>query len=75
MILGIYTKNRKKDKLWSFFTTAKTVELASKTREQLVKELREIGYDEAEAVVQKFDSVYDVPQTIGIVKPTKELYS
>lgn len=75
MILGIYVKNRKKDKLWSLFTVSKDLETAKKTSKKLIKEFREIGYDDADAVVQKFDDAYDIPGTINEIKPEAQLYN
>lgn len=74
MILGIYVKNRKRDK-WSLFTVSKDLETANKTRKKLIQEFKEIGYDDADAVVQQFKDVYDIPGTIDRIKPQEHLYN
>jgi len=74
MILGIYVKNRKKDK-WSLFTVAKDLEIARKTSKKLIKEFQEIGYVDADAIIQKFDNMYDIPGTLDIVRSEKQLYN
>jgi len=74
MILGIYIKNRKKDK-WSLFTVSKDLEVAKKTSKKLIKEFQEIGYVDADAIVQKFDNVHDIPGTLDNVKREVELYN
>jgi hypothetical protein len=74
MILGVYVKNRKKDK-WSLFTVGQDLELAQKQSKKLIQEFRDIGYDEADAVVQKFDNAFDIPATLEKIVPEKVLYN
>jgi hypothetical protein len=74
MILGIYVKNRKKDK-WSLFTVVKDLEIAKKTSKKLIKEFQEIGYDDADAIIQKFTNMYDIPGTLDKIKNETELYN
>lgn len=73
MILGIYVKNRKKDK-WSLFTVSESLEKAKKTSQQLIKEFREIGYDDADSIVQRFENTFDIPGTLDKAKPEVLLY-
>jgi len=74
MILGIYVKNRKKDK-WSLFTVSKDLEVAKKTSKKLIKEFQEIGYPDADATIQKFDNVHDIPGTLDKIKSESQLYN
>lgn len=74
MILGIYIKNRKKDK-WSLFNITEDLELAQKQSKKLIQEFKDIGYDDADAAVQKFDNAFDVPTTLENIKSEKLLYN
>ena len=72
MVLGIYIKNRRKDK-WSLFTVSKNLELAKKTSKKLIKDFQDIGYTEADATIQEFDNLYDIPATMNEVRSEKLL--
>jgi hypothetical protein len=74
MILGVYIRNRKRDR-WSLFTVSQDLELAKKQSKKLVQEFKDIGYDDADAIVQKFDNVFDIPATLEKVVSEKVLYN
>lgn len=74
MILAIYTKNKPKDK-WTLHSLADSMDDAKKYSEAAIKLAKEIGYDHADAAVQGFISVHDIPKVLEKLKPEKLLYN
>lgn len=74
MILAVYKKNKPKDK-WLLHSLAGTMEVAKKHSEQAMKEAKNIGYDNADAIVQGFESVNDIPKILEKIKPEKLFYN
>jgi len=75
MILAVYTKNKSKDK-WSLYAVAESMETAKKHSRKAVRQAKKIGYDEADSVIQGFDTASSIPKNLGEeIKPEKMFYN
>jgi len=74
MIHGIYLKNRPKSK-WQLVSVAISAEAANADIEDVVKQAKAEGNDEAQAAVQIFDSAFWIPHYLNEIKEQKPLYN
>lgn len=74
MILAIYSKFKSTDK-WLLHAFAPSMEQAKKFSAKVKTRAKSMGYDEAEVVIQGFDSATNVPKTLETVKPEKQCYN
>lgn len=68
MILAVYTKKKTSDK-WSLYALAESMEVAKKYKRTAVKKAKRIGFDEADSVIQGFETSANIPKNLD----TKEL--
>lgn len=70
MIIAVFTKNRTKDK-WSLFSIAESMDIAKKRSKNAIKQAKEIGYDEADSIVQGYNSIHDIPKILDKAVPER----
>ena len=73
-IIAIYMKNKPSAK-WSLYFVADDMEKAKAKTKMAIQQAKEIGYDSADAVIQKYNSAYDVPQTLDKIIPEKDYFN
>lgn len=74
MVLAIYKKNKIKDK-WLLASLAPDIITAKKYSRLLKKNAKKIGFDDAQSVVQTFNSINDVPGILDDIQPEKALWN
>jgi len=74
MVLAIYKKNRTKDR-WTLSSIAMDMLTATEYSKKLIAKAKEFGYNEADSIIQGFDSAWDIPKVLDKVKPEKLLYN
>jgi hypothetical protein len=74
MVLAIYKKNKLKDK-WHLYSVAKSVEEARKFSKVLKETAKKSGFEEADTIIQYFESPNDIREFIINPKPEKLLYN
>jgi hypothetical protein len=74
MIHGVYLKSRPKGK-WHLITVAVSPEAATHDIDEILKQAHREGNEQAEAVVQVFDSNFYIPELLNEVKPQKPMYN
>jgi len=74
MFHGIYMRNRPKDK-WHLVSVAVSPEAANFDVEQCRKKNELVGRDEAEVAVQFFETAFDIPEYLDVIKDQKPLYN
>jgi len=74
MILAVYTKNKSKDK-WSLYAVAESMETAKKYSKQAIKKANKIGYDDADSVIQGFETAVSIPKNLEKVEPEAMFYN
>ncbi len=74
MVHGIYLKNRPKDK-WHLVALSVSVEKALRELNQVLDTAKFEGYDNAEAVIQGFESAFYIPEYLNTVKIYKPQYN
>lgn len=72
MVHGIYLKNKPKSK-WHLVSIVMTVEKAMKEKNSCLDQAKLEGYDDAEAVIQTFDSAFYIPEYLSTIKDQKML--
>jgi len=74
MIHGIYLKSRPKSK-WQLVSIAVSIEAANQDINDVLKQAKEEGNEQAEAVAQVFESAFWIPHYLNEVKEQKPLYN
>ena len=74
MIHGIYLKNRPKAK-WQLVSLTTSPESANLDLDEARRQAAAEGFEEAEAVIQSFDSSFHIPHFLNEVKVNKPLYN
>ena len=74
MIHGIFIRNTPKNS-WRLFSTVATAEAAASELKVAKAYALKEGFDEAEVIVQTFDSALRVPEYIKHIKIQPSLYS
>lgn len=74
MIHGIYLKSRPKGS-WHLVSIAVTPEAANYDYTQLLNQAKLDGNEQAEVVIQTFDSAFYIPELLNKVKEQKLLYN
>lgn len=74
MIHGIYVRNRPKG-TWHLVSTAASAEAATYDLDEVLKQAKADGNEQAEAVVQVFESAFWIPQYLHEVKAVKPMYN
>ena len=74
MIQGIYLKNRPKDR-WHLVSVTASPENANYDLNQARKQAALEGYDEAQAVIQNFDSGFHIPVFLTDVQDYKPMFN
>lgn len=75
MILGIYKKNKIKDKNWSLISYAWDLKSAEIYCAQLKTKSKQIGINDVQSTIQSFATIEDIPATLTNPKSEKELYN
>ena len=74
VIHGIYLKSRPKGK-WHLISVAISAEAAQFEIDQTLKQAQMQGNDQAEAVIQIYESSFHIPELLSEVKSQKLLYN
>jgi len=74
MIHGIYIRNKPKNK-WHLISLTVSPEAAKINSEKALEEAKENGYEEAESIVQIYDSGTHIPEMLREVKDQKLMYN
>lgn len=70
MLLAVFTKNKQKDK-WLLYSVVENMEKAKLHSNEAMALAKKMGYDKPEAIVQGYQSVYDIPKMLNKPKPEK----
>lgn len=74
MLLAVFTKNKQKDK-WLLYSVVENMEKAKKHSQEALTLAKKMGYNQPEAIVQGYSSVYDIPKMLDKPKPEKLLWN
>lgn len=74
MIHGIYLKNRPKDK-WHLVALSSSIEKAVNNLSTILDSAKSEGYEKAEAVIQKIESPFFIPEYLNTVKEYTPQYN
>lgn len=74
MIHAIYTRSKPTHK-WHLVSVALSQEIVSQDLDSLRKQAQLIGSYEQEAVVQTFDTAFNIPEYLTVIKERKLLYN
>jgi len=72
MIHGIYLKSRPKGK-WHLMSTTDSPEAAAHGIDELLKQAKLEGNDNAEAAYRVFETSFHIPELLNEIKPQKSM--
>jgi hypothetical protein len=71
---GIYLKTKPKGK-WHLVSVSLTPESAVIDRDEVLKNAISVGNEQAQTVIQSYDSMFHIPELLSSIKEQKLLYN